>query len=193
MTVSFAGSTVSVHQLKELFTQIASGSVRSEHMQAFLDHRDPFTKRLITVSSNSTLTERIAAGAYDWVNSDIDNGSRFPHNTTTVGTFECDLYNFGEVNSSEYTDDIYSSAEVDGWQLAHAEHLFAFGAAYPDEQRTFFIGAPGSVFVMQSRYRCVLMLLQEDGKRVLDYHPYQGNWGPMHRFLRVRKVHSLAG
>ncbi len=37
-----AGSTVSAQQLKDLFRQIADGSLGGYEMQAFLDHRNPF-------------------------------------------------------------------------------------------------------------------------------------------------------
>jgi hypothetical protein len=37
-----AGSTVSASQLKDLFRQIEDGSLGHHHMQALLEHRDPF-------------------------------------------------------------------------------------------------------------------------------------------------------
>ncbi len=36
------GSSVSASQLKELFNQIANGALNGDHMQAFIEHRDPF-------------------------------------------------------------------------------------------------------------------------------------------------------
>lgn len=189
MTVNIVNSTVSARQLKDLFIQIANGSLRSEHMQAFLDRRDPFTKRHITVSPKLTLAERVMAGKYDWRNNDIDE-SCFLHDSTVVGEWECDLYG----HHAEHTvssEDVKSFAEVDGWEIAKAEHLLAFGSTYPDEQRKFFVIALGSVGVMRSGHRCVVVLHQEVGQRIVTYCPYNSNWGSRQRFLRVRRVLQL--
>ena len=41
------GSTVSALQLKDLFRQFADGSLNGEHLQAFIEHRNPFESRAI--------------------------------------------------------------------------------------------------------------------------------------------------
>lgn len=39
------GSSVSASQLKELFSQIAGGALDGDHIQAVIEHRDPFVER----------------------------------------------------------------------------------------------------------------------------------------------------
>lgn len=43
MAETVVGSSVSANQLKDLFRQIADGSLKGNHLQAFLEHRDPFS------------------------------------------------------------------------------------------------------------------------------------------------------
>jgi hypothetical protein len=46
------GSTVSASQLRDLFRQIADGGITGNHMQAFIEHRDPWAQKQITVTSD---------------------------------------------------------------------------------------------------------------------------------------------
>lgn len=45
MADNVVGSSVSANQLKDLFRQIADGSLSGGHVQAFLEHRNPFEKK----------------------------------------------------------------------------------------------------------------------------------------------------
>lgn len=142
-------------------------------------------RNTITVASDLALEQRIALGKYVWINSDI-NEKRFPHDTTTVGEWEYDLYYPNRDISSE---DAVASAEVDGWIVAKAEHLLAYGESFPEEQRKYPIIALGSVCEVGG-YRCVLGLWDVDGRRRLCLSYWSGGWGSDCRFLRVRKVQS---
>lgn len=140
----------------------------------------------LTVPPNLTFSERIALGKYDWKNNEITE-SRFPHSTATVGVWEYDLYH---PNCSISSEDAKSSAEVDGWHVAEAEHLLAFGAAFPDVQRKFPVIALGSVCEVNGR-RYVLGLWRGNDDRGLYLHGWGGGWLAVYRFLRVRKVQQL--
>lgn len=139
----------------------------------------------LTVLPSLTVLERIALGSYDWKNSDITE-SRFPHNIATVGEWEHDLYHPNSFTSSE---DAKSSAEVDGWVVAEAEHLLAFGKQFPDVQRKFPIIALGSVCEVRGNRR-VLGLWSGGGGRDIRLFGWRGDWVSHVRFLRVRKVRS---
>ncbi len=143
----------------------------------------PAVQNTITVLPNLILAERIALGKYDWKNGDITE-SRFPHNTATIGEWEYDLYH---PNLSLSSEDAKSSAEVDGWVVAEAEHVLAFGATFPDVQRKFTVIALGSVCTVRGS-RCVLVLWYVRGERYLDLGGWGGTWYSDYRFLRVRKV-----
>lgn len=140
----------------------------------------------ITVLPALTFSDRIALGKYDWKNSDIAD-SLFPHSPTTIGEWEYDLYH---PNCSISSEDAKSSAEVDGWHDAEAEHLLAFGAAFPDVQRKFPVIALGSVCEVDG-FRYVPALWNDYGKRYLGLNRWVGKWGSDYRFLRVRKVKPL--
>lgn len=189
MAASVVGSSVTANQLKDFFRQIADGSLNGQHLQAFLEHRNPFNngaaqvQTTLTVPPHLTILERIALGVYDWKSEDI-TGKRFPHDAATVGEWEFDLF---YPNCSISSEDAVSRAEVDGWTVAKAEHLLAFGQAFPEEQRKFPIIALGSVYsVFSGRY--VLALWSDDGKRGVVLDGWGVGWGSNYRLLRVRKV-----
>lgn len=136
----------------------------------------------ITVKPNLTLTERIALGKYGWVNSDITE-KMFPNDATTVGKWEFKLVHLNRVVSSE---DAKFAVEVDGWTVAKAEHLLAFGDAFPEEQRKYPIIALGSVCNGDR----VLELWLDTSKRGLFLYCWYVDWGSFSRFLVVRKMNS---
>lgn len=137
----------------------------------------------LMVQPHLTTLERIALGAYDWQNPNITN-KRFQHDVTTVGEWEYDLYHLDCDISS---DDAKSQAEVDGWVVAKAEHLLAYGKQSPEEQRKFPIIALGSVWGVGADRR-VLGLWGVDDKRYVYLYYWDGGWLRFCRFLRVRKV-----
>jgi hypothetical protein len=140
---------------------------------------------IITVLSGLKLTERIARGKYGSVNSDI-NEKRFPHDVTTVGEWE---FKLAHPNRSISSEDAKKESEAGGWSSAKAEHLFAFGEAFPEEQRKYPIVALGSVCEVRGSRR-VLALWDDGGKRGLGLSWWCGGWRPFCRFLVVRKVQS---
>lgn len=140
-------------------------------------------RNTLTVLPYLTILERIALGAYDWKNDAITN-QRFPHDVMTVGEWEYDTYH---PDCSISSEDAKNGAEVDGWIVAKAEHLFAFGQAFPDVQRKFPIIALGSVCEVSSRRR-VLELWGSGFRRVVNLYCWRVVWGSGCRFLRVRKV-----
>ena len=49
------GSTVSASQLKDFFRQIDEGSLTGPHLQAFIEHRNPFEPKFVSVFYPATL------------------------------------------------------------------------------------------------------------------------------------------
>ncbi len=142
-------------------------------------------RNTITVVSDLVLQQRIANGKYGWINSNI-NEKRFPHDVTTVGEWEYDLYH---PNCDISSEDAKSRAEVDGFIVAKAEHLLSFGESFPEEQRKYPIIALGSVCEVDGGRR-VLALWDGDGRRDLRLYCWSAGWDSRCRFLRVRKVQS---
>ena len=144
-------------------------------------------RNTLTVLPGLTLSERINAGQYDWMSHDIMPdimSGRFPHDPTTIGEWEWEFMGADKNVSSENAK---AAIEVDGWIAASWEHLFAFGAAFPEAQRKNLIVALGFVCRV-SGYRCVLELWSDSGLRNVDLRRWDGAWAPYCRFLRVRKV-----
>ncbi|MBI2030537.1 hypothetical protein HYT05_02860 [Candidatus Kaiserbacteria bacterium] len=141
----------------------------------------------LTVDYTQTLEQMIAAGRYDWKNSDI-TAERFSLVGDGVVDFEIKLFHFKRSISSEDADEAIKN---DGWESAKIEHLLAFGAKYPEEQRKFpIVGLGSSAQVSGGRY--VPCLYGGDSLRCLDLAWWGGGWAGYYRFLAVRKLSSGA-
>ncbi len=141
------------------------------------------TKMTLTVPSSLSFADRIAFGAYNWGN---EEGIEvlYSHDPMTVGEWEYDLYR--PIRSISLNDAL-RGAEVDGWTLAKAEHLLAFGAQFPKKQREFPIIIFGPV--CQSRgVRHELVLCCLEGRRGISMNRSSTDIESNPHFLRVRKV-----
>jgi hypothetical protein len=139
--------------------------------------------KIIVVSPSLTISKRIALGSYDWKNDDITS-RWFPHNSTTVGEWEYDMYH---PDCSISSEDAKKGAEVDGWVVGKTDHLLALGEQFPDLQRQFRVIALGSVSKIYHRPH-VLGLWESRGERGLGLYSWNTPWKWRFRFLRVRMV-----
>lgn len=135
----------------------------------------------LTLDYGMSLEQMVAAGHYDWTNSDITT-KRFPIVGSGVVEFEHKLFHFDRNVSSEEADRLII---VDGWQPAKIEHLLAFGAAKPEEQRKFPVVALGSVAEFDGKRRVPYLYGVGSGR---DIHlRWRGDdWLGCYRFLAVR-------
>jgi len=140
----------------------------------------------LTVDARS-LKEMIAAGGYDWTNSDI-TPERFPITVNQLGDWEAKYFHFNlNLESPDAKCRIETADSAKPWQAAHIGHLLALGANHPDEQRTFPIIALGSVAKVSGRRRVpYLGRLGSDRNLRLDW--WGIGWFRSCRFLAVRKV-----
>ena len=80
---------------------------------------------IISVDYGHTLEEMIAAGRYDWVNSDI-TAKRFPISGVGVMQFETKLFHFGhDISSDEAERRIAADDPTNPWTPAKIEHTLA--------------------------------------------------------------------
>jgi Tfp pilus assembly protein PilZ len=142
---------------------------------------------LLVVDYAETLEQMIAAGRYDWVNSDI-TATRFPIVGSGVKKFEFKLDHPNRNISSK--DEVRRVLKIDTakpWMPAKIEHQLSFGKQFPEEQRKYPIVALGSV-VKLSGHRRVPGLWGNDAGRGLDLFWWEGDWRGRCRFLLVREV-----
>lgn len=95
----------------------------------------------LTVDYSQSLKKMIAAGRYDWTNSDI-TAKRFPVNGKGVVEFDACYFHFNRDIESE---DAVKGIEAAGWSVAKIEHLLSYGKTFPEEQRKYSIVGLGSV------------------------------------------------
>ncbi len=134
------------------------------------------------VDCGMTLDQMIAAGSYDWTNSDI-TAKRFLLSGTGKVAFEPKIFHFDRDISSE---NAIKEMEKDGFRPAKIEELLAYGAILPDEQRKHPIIALGSVAEIGG-FRFVPCLGSFGSERDLDLYWWSGGWLGRYRFLGVRK------
>jgi hypothetical protein len=142
--------------------------------------------RPFTVDYGMTFDQMIAACRCNWVNSDLTKAS-FPIKGDGKVEFESKLLGFDKsISSDEVVAIIRSADKACPWEPAQTEHLLAFGAAYPDEQRKYPIIALGSVGKVGGR-RCVPYLRRDGSERDLSLYWWGLDWFSHDRFLAVRK------
>lgn len=145
----------------------------------------------LTVANGQSLEAMIAAGNYDWVNSDI-TAERFP--ITGGGTMQLEpkLFHFDRsISSNAAVETIKATDAENPWEPAKVEHLLSFGATHPDEQRRYPIVALGSVAEVHGG-RYVPYLFRVGAERGLNLHWWHGDWRGDYRFLAVRNLSSGA-
>ncbi len=141
----------------------------------------------IPVDYNKSLEQMIASGNYDWKNSDL-TASRFPVIGEGIVEYEFKYVHPNQAVSSETAVDLIKKEDSENpWEPAKVEHLLAFGAAFPDEQRKFPIVGLGSVGEVGDDRR-VPCLYRYDSRRVLYLYWWDYDWYSGYRFLAVRKV-----
>lgn len=137
----------------------------------------------VVVDYSQTLSDMIASGHYDWVNSDITK-EHFP--ITGNGTVDLtpELIHFGK---SMGTDNVLKDLDSRGLRPATLSELLAFGAKFPEKQREFPIIGLGSVWTFSDGHRRVPFLCEDVALRELSLYWDDGGWIGDGRFLAVRK------
>ena len=146
---------------------------------------------VLSVDYGRSLDQMIAAGNYDWKNSDI-TAKRFPVVGNGIEQFEAKLFHFDRNTvSQDNVDAIKADDPANPWEPGKIEHLLAFGAKYPEEQRKYSVIALGSVARVGGG-RDVPCLRRLGAGRDLDLFWLGYGWNGYCRFLAVRKLPSAA-
>lgn len=137
----------------------------------------------IIVDYSQTLEQMIAAGNYDWKNSDITS-DHFPIKGTGTVELEGQLVHFGRSMSSEA---VIAELNKMGLRPGTVEEILAFGAKYPEKQRQFPIVGLGSAWRGPDGSRRVVCLGGRGRERDLDLRWFGNDWDGYCRFLAFRK------
>lgn len=137
----------------------------------------------VVVPADRMLIQRIEAGKYDWVNSDI-TPERFP-DLGKPGEYALEFVHLNKVVSTEA-----ALAEIARRGLVAGDigQLLALGEKYPELQRKFPIIALRSVCVGSYGNRCSPYLFQDGRDRDLNLRWIVDDWDEDCRFLAFRKV-----
>jgi hypothetical protein len=145
----------------------------------------------LTVDYGQSLEVMTTAGHYDWTNGDI-TVQRYPMEGASTVQVDAKLFQFDRNISSENVVEAIKTADPENpWVPAAIEHLLAFGASGPDEQRRYAIVALGSVAEIHGE-RFVPYLDVDDRSRLLNLYWWDDVWNGVVRFLAVRGLSSGA-
>jgi len=160
----------------ELASQLAKLIIRKKEVSAEIFK--------VVVDYSLSLTEMIAAGDYDWTNSDI-TAENFPVSGDGRQEVELELVH---LNREASTEEVLEELDRRGLRPARIEELLALGAKHPELQKQFPIIAFGSVWRDPGGYRCVPCLGWGVSERGLSLGYDDGlRWGDLCRFPAVRK------
>ena len=142
---------------------------------------------VLSVDYSCSLEKMIAAGQYDWTNSDI-TAKRFPVQGVGIVQYEAKLFHFDRSTASQdNVDAIKADDPANPWEPGKIEHLLSFGEKYPEEQRKYPIVALGSVASVYG-FRFVPCLGRSVAERGLRLDWWYYDWDGRCRFLAVRPV-----
>jgi hypothetical protein len=149
----------------------------------------------LVIDFSQDLGQMIAAGKYDWTNSDI-TAEHFPLNGAGKRKVRVELLHFNQYfkNGDEA---IAKLKEVNDWlaqqganyryRFACIEELLVLGASQPDLQRQFPIAALGSIW-HHAGDRDFAYLYRNDAKRSLRLRFLGGDFRDLWRFAVVREL-----
>ncbi len=143
----------------------------------------------ITVLPDLTTEQRIAAGNYDEVDSDLAYACSF-FDKALVGEWEWDLVRPGRELDCEEARDLIENDDPlkTGWMVAGWAHALAFAATYPESQGIVALGT----VTPKAGGRRVLVFGTSPKGRVVTLHSFGGcRLGSKTGYLRVRRQPNL--
>jgi hypothetical protein len=151
----------------------------------------PTKFKLIEVDYRMNFDEMIAAGNFAWKSNKITSES-LPIQKETDGkvVFETVEFFFNWGISSEKAKKEIANEDPDNpWQPAKIEHMLAYSAQHPEQQMKYPIIGLGSIAKIGDR-NFVPRLYRggTDPFLFLYANDWDGGWGPLCRFLAVRKT-----
>ena len=140
---------------------------------------------IITVDYGMTFAEMIVVGRYESKNIDIDI-KRFPLKGKGIVEFETRMFHFNrDISSEKAVELIQTDDKTNPWKPARVEHLLAYGAQNPEEERKYPIVGLGFVGEIVG-HRRVPYLRRDVSRRFLYFLWWVFDWNDDCRFLAVR-------
>ncbi|MCC6639241.1 hypothetical protein IT409_01635 [Candidatus Falkowbacteria bacterium] len=139
-----------------------------------------FKPDILTINYSLTLEEMIALGRYDWCNHEITS-KRFPIVGDGIQEINFHLINFGR---SITTEEARRELARQDLMPAKIEHLLAFAAKFPDEQKQFPIISLNSFSLIRGGCRYV-SLGYTGNQRELNLDLDDDCWRDYYRFLVI--------
>ncbi len=137
----------------------------------------------VLVDYGRSVADLVAAGNYDWKNSDV-NDKNFPVSRRGTDTVDVTLVHFNRTIS---TENALTELDRMGLKPADLHTLLSLGEKYPELQREYPIVALGSVWQDRLGNRYVPYLFRNVSERGLHLVWVGHDWVEVCRFAAVRK------
>ena len=138
---------------------------------------------VVPVNYDRSVADGIAAGKYDWVNSDITQ-EHFPPTRSGIVQVGIHLVHFGRNTT---TDEVERELDKRGLRSAESPELLALGEKHPNLQCEFPIVALGSRWQYPLGHWFVSCLFRLDAERHLGLDWALDEWDDIFRFAAVSK------
>lgn len=151
--------------------------------------------RLISVNFDLNYSSMIEIGKYDFIYPKIDLDSWFSRHQGGIVEFETKIFcpKVPQLISTQELRELISQEDLAyPWQAAQVEHLLAFGAAFPEDQRKNKIIALGSIIKVEGVPHFLCLDNYRSQRNLMLTFTLQGSkWMPSelsHSFLGVRPL-----
>jgi hypothetical protein len=145
--------------------------------------RQPREVFQLSVNYDLSIEDAVEAGDYQAVNASFTS-KNFPSSQHGQAQLEIILIRFELRMTSE---NVLNELDKQGLRPAKLPEFLAFGAAYPEVQRSFSVVGLGSECMDRRGYRSVPCLYEASEGRYLDLHWWDDGWYSYSRFAAVRK------
>ena len=182
MAATVVGSSVSANQLKDLFRQIADGSIEGEHMQAFLEHRDPFQKMVPVTQVAQAVKTRKGLYIHEFFTKRI---LQFAKGSDTADTSGCDSLDLPKNMSDREIIDMYLGGMEEAKKNAFTLNQLR---TYLDNQ---WDGSDGPLLV--NGYANIFYCIGEGGKLFAVHAARNGGEWALHDWYLGEHAYWFAG
>jgi len=179
---------------EDFYRLAASGGAEKELLDRLADLIVQETRNIyrISVDYDTSLADMLAAGKYDWGNSDV-NDVNFPIPPEFSGLGKVDvnleLVCFGKKMDSY--EEVLEELDSRGLRPGILPELLAFGARYPNKQLEYPVMEVGSIWQDRGGHRGIF-LRKGKKERGISVVWLKYGWGPYYRFIAVRKESPIS-
>lgn len=140
----------------------------------------------LSPDDNSSISQLLKTGRYDWKNSDINDGN-FPKQDVSSSSSAKTQHLINFNTDIRFTCDAEFALEALGYRPGTSRETLRFGTCHPEVQRKVWIAGLGDDWQGPGGHRRVVVLTGRAGSRYADLYYRRRGWSGYYRFLAFAK------